>query len=231
MIVATGVLALALAGPALGSSHDADEPPADDGTEAAEVVAGPEPDTYQNPQVTIDRGDALFFRNTDPTGRHNVTSLEGPGRFFRSATIPASQRTQVRGVEDLDPGSYRFFCTPHPQMRGTLTVRGAILGLQVRPRRTRVTAPGAQRYRATVRNRGDDRTPSEVRVCASAPRGVNVRGQRCRAVGELAVGATAQVRFRVRATRRASAGRNRLRFAARSPGSRNAQARAILRVR
>jgi plastocyanin len=187
---------------------------------------------YQNPEVTIDRGDRLFFENRDPQAQHNVTSLAGPGRFFRSDTIRhASDPVPVQGVPNLDPGSYPFFCTLHPQMRGTLTVSGAILGLQVRPTRARVRAPGTQRYRATVRNRGDAVTPNPVRVCANAPRGVNVRGTACRAVGALEVGATAQVRFRVRATRRASAGRNRIGFAARSPGSRNAQARATLRVR
>lgn len=233
---AAGALALVLASPALGIYHDGgepEEPPADGGSGGeAEVVAGPEPNTYQNPQVAIDRGDALFFRNTDRTAQHNVTSLAGPGRFFRSATIPANRQVPVRDVESLDPGRYRFFCTLHPtEMQGALRVSGAILGLRVRPQRARVKAPGGQRYRATVRNRGDAVTPNPVRICANAPRGINVRGRACRGVGTLAPDATAQVGFRVRATRRASAGRNRLRFAARSPGARNARAQAILRVR
>jgi plastocyanin len=234
-IGAGGVLALALAAPALGIYHGGDPPPPpDDGAEAAEVRAGPQPNTFDNPQVTIDRGDELFFRNNDRASpeQHNVTSLAGPGRLFRSATIPAGQRVPVRGVEELDPGRYRFLCTLHPaQMQGVLTVRGAILGLQIRPRRAGVRAPGVQRYRATVRNRGDAVTPNPVRVCANAPQGINVRGKACRGVGTLAPGATAQMGFRVRATRRASRGRNRIGFAARSPGSRNAQARAVLRVR
>jgi plastocyanin len=231
---AAGALALALAGSALGIYHGGggeQEPPADDGSGTeVEVVAGPQPNTYQNPQVTIDPGEALFFRNADSTSEHDVTSTAS---LFRSATIPAGRRAAVRGVESLDPGSYRFFCSVHPvEMRGTLTVRGAILGLRVMPRRARVRAPATQRFRATVRNRGDAGTPSTVRVCAArTPRGINVRGDRCRAVGALAAGATAQVGFRVRVTRRASRGRNRIGFAARSPGSRNAQAQAVLRVR
>lgn len=231
------VLALALAGTALGTYHDGDSvpPPGGEGDGGeAEVRAVPF-NTYENPQVTVDPGDRLFFRNDDLGNpeRHNVTSLAGPGRLFRSDTIRAGRRTDVRGVPSLDPGSYNFLCTIHPnEMRGTLTVNGAVLGLQVRPRRARVRAPATQRFRATVRNRGNARTPGGVRVCAArTPGGINVRGRECRSVGALEVGETAQVPFRVRATRRASVGRNKIGFAARSPGARNARAQAVLRVR
>jgi plastocyanin len=231
-------LGLALAGTALGTYHGGGDPapPPTEGAGGgeAEVVAEPV-NQYENPQVSIDAGDRLFFRNNDVGNPepHNVTSVAGPGRLFRSDTILARpDPIPVRGVPSLDPGSYGFFCSIHPQqMRGTLTVNGAVLGLQVRPRRTRMRAPGTQRFRATVRNRGNQ-TASQVRVCAArTPRGINVRGRPCRAVGALEVGATRQVRFRVRATRRASAGRNRIGFAARSPGARNGRAQAILRVR
>jgi plastocyanin len=94
---------------------------------AAQVVAGPTPVSYQNPNVTIDQGEQLSFLNLDLTAPHDVTALDpGPGgtALFRSETVGALAQVPVVGADKLDPGSYDFVCSVHSFMTGTLTVRG-----------------------------------------------------------------------------------------------------------
>lgn len=109
------------------------------------VIAGPSPYTYQNPDVTIDRGGALNFQNLDFSAPHDVTSLEAGahnGSLFRSETIDAPETVPVEGADAAPPGSYDFICSVHPFMTGTLTVRGEDGGggleLKVRPLDSRI---------------------------------------------------------------------------------------------
>jgi plastocyanin len=89
-----------------------------------QIVAAP-PSQYTNPNVTIDQGEPLTFRNTD-LARHDVASTQ-PGavrnRLFSSDTIGNGETSLVEGSQYLTTGTYSFFCTVHPDfMKGTLTV-------------------------------------------------------------------------------------------------------------
>jgi plastocyanin len=81
---------------------------------------------FTTPDVTMDQGEKVFFRNGDLTGtKHNVQS-DGVGPdgqpLFKSATI-GSGTTIVEGAQYLKTGTYSFVCTLHaPGMAGTLHV-------------------------------------------------------------------------------------------------------------
>jgi plastocyanin len=84
------------------------------------VIAAPFSAGYLNPNVSIDSGEALTFFNPDFSAPHDVTSAD-PG-LFRSETVSAPAEVPVVGAESLAPGSYRFICSVHTYMEGTLTV-------------------------------------------------------------------------------------------------------------
>ena len=74
---------------------------------------------YLTPFVTINKGGQATYTNVDVV-RHNVVSTAG---LFRSALINTGETATVVGTEKLEPGTYEFFCEPHPGMKGQLTVR------------------------------------------------------------------------------------------------------------
>jgi plastocyanin len=90
------------------------------------VVAAPV-STYATPSVTIDQGEALYFRNLDLTSHDVVARNPGPdGKpLFATALIGPGGEAFVEGSQYLTTGSYAFFCTIHPGMDGTLDVSGA----------------------------------------------------------------------------------------------------------
>ena len=74
-------------------------------------------------EVVMAEGTGLTFANTDAVP-HDVTAMDTDGSgapLFRSDTILAGTAA-VEGVEDLEPNTYSFFCTVHPDMWGLLTV-------------------------------------------------------------------------------------------------------------
>jgi len=78
---------------------------------------------YANPAVVIEEGDSLDFINADPLGvNHNVVEDLVDAPRFASATVPGGIATPVDGVEALAPGTYAFFCSLHPWMKGALEV-------------------------------------------------------------------------------------------------------------
>ena len=89
---------------------------------ADEEIVGATPNRYSNPNVTIDQGEPLTFRNTD-FAMHDVTS-ETAG-LFASETIGQNATSYVEGSQYLTTGSYNFYCSVHPQMKGTITVNSA----------------------------------------------------------------------------------------------------------
>ena len=90
------------------------------------ITAGPLPNRFANPDVTVDMGELVFFRNSDSTGAvHDVTAT-GNGSdgkpLFRSETVGAGRTVPVEGVEFLTTGDYDYICSVHPFMTGVIRV-------------------------------------------------------------------------------------------------------------
>ena len=84
----------------------------------ATVRAGMRNLAYEPARLTVAAGTTIIWRNNDQV-EHTVTAAD---RSWDSGTIrPGAtwQRTFTR------PGTYEFFCTPHPFMKGTVVVRPA----------------------------------------------------------------------------------------------------------
>jgi LPXTG-motif cell wall-anchored protein len=71
--------------------------------------------------VTIDAGDTVTWTNDGPTP-HSATADDGS---FDTGIFNAGQS---RSQTFDQAGSFAYFCTPHPNMRGTVTVRAASTG-------------------------------------------------------------------------------------------------------
>lgn len=74
--------------------------------------------------VLARHGSGLDLLNLDEHA-HTLTSVawKNGRRLFDSRSIAQGKSREVRGVEKLDMGRYRFFCTSHLEMRGILEVR------------------------------------------------------------------------------------------------------------
>ncbi len=76
-------------------------------------------------QVVSRFGDSLVYTNADVVEHNVVSERLGPdGKpLFQTDLIAPGESAQVAGVERLRPGTYAFYCAPHPWMVGDLTVR------------------------------------------------------------------------------------------------------------
>jgi polyvinyl alcohol dehydrogenase (cytochrome) len=98
------------------------------GGAGAAVVAGPGATYtgYATRAMATSRGAELSFVNLDAQ-QHDVTSdatRDGGRPLFASRRAGIGQVVPVSGLDRLQPGrSYRFHCSLHPGMRGTLVVR------------------------------------------------------------------------------------------------------------
>lgn len=93
---------------------------------ADETVYAVPVDRYSSSVITIDQGEALFFRNLD-ANRHDLVSKDQAGGkpIFSTPLLTTGGEAVVQGVQQLKGGNYQFFCTVHTYMTGTLTVTGA----------------------------------------------------------------------------------------------------------
>jgi LPXTG-motif cell wall-anchored protein len=71
--------------------------------------------------VTVDVGDTVTWTNEGPTP-HSATADDGS---FDTGIYDAGQS---RSHTFDQAGTFAYFCTPHPNMRGTVTVRAAATG-------------------------------------------------------------------------------------------------------
>lgn len=86
------------------------------------IIAGPgsAATTYYTPRIVSLKGRIVKFRNLD-VPRHDVRS-NTPG-LFGSALIGFGKQTNVNGTQNLARGTYKFFCSLHPNMKGQLIVQ------------------------------------------------------------------------------------------------------------
>ena len=70
--------------------------------------------SYAPATLTVKRGDVVVWRNRDPFP-HTVTAKGA----FDSGEIAAGKEWKL---SPRQPGVYRYLCTLHPNMTGTLTV-------------------------------------------------------------------------------------------------------------
>ena len=93
---------------------------------ADETVYAVPVDRYSSSVITIDQGEALFFRTID-LQRHDLVSKDQAGGkpIFGTPLLGTGEEALVQGAQQLKGGNYAFFCTVHPFMTGTLTVTGA----------------------------------------------------------------------------------------------------------
>jgi plastocyanin len=90
------------------------------------ITAGPVPNTYGTTQVTMDQGEAVLFQNSDSGGAMHDVTADDKGTdgkpLFKSELIEPKKTAPVAGVEYLTTGSYKFHCSIHDFMRGTIDV-------------------------------------------------------------------------------------------------------------
>jgi plastocyanin len=66
--------------------------------------------------LTVKAGTKITVRNTDGV-QHTVTAVDGP-----TFDVPVNAGATATFTAPSTPGTYKFGCTIHPSMHGTLTV-------------------------------------------------------------------------------------------------------------
>lgn len=86
------------------------------------IVSGPGAfiTNYATPAAVVAQGGSIEYTNGD-LAKHDVVSVDG---LFGTPLIGTGERAMVAGVDALTPGTYAFYCTLHPNMRGTISVTG-----------------------------------------------------------------------------------------------------------
>jgi plastocyanin len=85
----------------------------------AQASVGVDNFSFTTPVITVKPGTAVTWTNHDDIP-HTVTADDGPPPSFRSH--PLDTGDQFARVFDK-PGTYHYFCSLHPKMRGTVIVR------------------------------------------------------------------------------------------------------------
>lgn len=80
---------------------------------------------YVTAVAVMTKGAKVQYTNGDIVRHNVVSSAKGSdGKpLFSSVLANMGQTVPVTGVEKLVPGTYQFFCAPHPNMKGQLVVR------------------------------------------------------------------------------------------------------------
>lgn len=101
------------------------------------IVDGPDPRAfgYQPATITVAVGDTVTWSNTGAL-QHTVTSETGA--FDSGLIAPGQSFTQTFQT----PGTYNYFCTLHPNMRGTVTV--SVPSGQATPGPSAIPTPSVQ---------------------------------------------------------------------------------------
>jgi LPXTG-motif cell wall-anchored protein len=90
-------------------------------TAAASVTVTIEDFEFSPSAVTIDQGDTVTWHNVGPTP-HSATAKDGS--FDTDVFSKGGSRRHTFN----QPGTFSYYCKPHPFMKGTVTVRAASAG-------------------------------------------------------------------------------------------------------
>jgi hypothetical protein len=128
--VTGGVLAVLLLAAACSSSDDTPEAKPAAGAPTLHAMVGSEksPDEFVislldddgQPVTELSAGE-YNVEVKDLTGVHNF-HLSGGGGAVDEKTSPV-EKIETTWVVDLEPGTYRYMCDPHPSMNGSFTVK------------------------------------------------------------------------------------------------------------
>ena len=200
--LALAAAALGSCGAAAGAALAADQ----------EVVARNA--AFMPSQVTLGPSETLTIRHDDDVIQHNLQFSDEPARRVEASTGWTVQRTFTAAEVRDEP--YTFFCSLHPGMSGSVSVRAPGGGT---PSPTATASPGATPGATATPAPG---TPgpgpgpaATLRSASVAPRACVRRGPRCRRPGvrlRIDLSAPADVRGTLR--RRAPGARRFTRFGA-----------------
>jgi plastocyanin len=92
------------------------------GTRSQEPEVEMEDFAFRPARIAVRPSQVVIWKNRD-RARHNATSVKRVNgrRVFRTAT--RGFRGEATARAPRRPGTYGYFCTVHPQMKGTLVVR------------------------------------------------------------------------------------------------------------
>ena len=89
------------------------------------TISGLESKVWSPSEVTIGAGGSVIFKNASTTLEHSLKFLSGPGKPVCTG-VPESGKTNWEGSCSFSAaGTYTFFCTVHPFMKGTVVVTPA----------------------------------------------------------------------------------------------------------
>jgi plastocyanin len=74
---------------------------------------------FTTPTITVAAGTTITWTNRDDIP-HTVTASDGPPPSFRSHPLDTGDHYDMLFAK---PGTYQYFCSLHPKMRGTVIVR------------------------------------------------------------------------------------------------------------
>lgn len=129
--------------------------------------------TYQPATLTVQPGEKITVVNRDIAG-HSVTSDDGTS--FDSKVLSKDQ--SVVFTAPTKPGSYPFFCIPHPSIKGVLIVEGNDVATPM-PEATAGVSPGVtifhpQTFTAIKSAHFVSSEPANNAVLTTAPSNVKV---------------------------------------------------------
>lgn len=129
---------------------------------ADDQIRAQAPNRYVNPNIEIDQGERLTFKNEDRV-QHDVTSTQTPdGKpLFSTPLLQQNQEEVIEGTQYLTTGAYQFVCSIHASMSGTITVNSA--GTPV-PRPGTGTTPGGDAVKPVVSAKVTNRSRKALAV-------------------------------------------------------------------
>ena len=126
----TDTVSRAIPQPTTPTPEKTPTPPPNDSARKSPVAAAPKPApaarivrtgmrniTYLQSRIEITVGSTIEWKNNDPLA-HTVTATD---KSFDSGNIMPGQTWKHTFTK---PGTYSFYCTPHPFMKGVIVVRG-----------------------------------------------------------------------------------------------------------